>query len=282
MTSLLAAKRAAVARLTEAGIGEAAQDVAVLLAHVLEVERGTLALLRPQTELTPLQSKQFEAAVAARAARQPVSQIIGQRWFWGRAFTVTPDVLDPRPETETLIAAALNVSFGSVLDLGTGSGCILLTLALERPGIVAVGVDVSAAALDVARLNQQRLAPTTPVEWALGPWFEPVTQRYDLIVSNPPYIAADEMAGLSPEVREWEPHLALTPGGDGLDAYRAISAGAAAHLMPGGWLMVEIGPTQAVSVVGFFTDVGLIDVAILPDLDGRDRVVTGRLPGNDA
>ncbi|MGB3280099.1 MAG: peptide chain release factor N(5)-glutamine methyltransferase [Pseudorhodobacter sp.] len=276
MTRLFAARRAAVARLDQAGVPGAAQDVAALLAFVLEVDRSELALMSPQTELSAAQEALLEAALAARAARQPVSQITGTRLFWGRAFSVTSDVLDPRPETEVLIEAALSVPFASVLDLGTGTGCILLTLLLERPEAQGSGVDLSAPALGVARRNQQRLAPHSNIVWAQGSWFDPVQGRFDLIISNPPYIAADEMAGLSPEVRDWEPHMALSPGADGLQAYRLIAASAPQYLMPGGWLMVEIGASQGTAVKALFTSAGLSETRILPDLDGRDRVVIGR------
>jgi release factor glutamine methyltransferase len=277
--TLIEARRAGLARLAAAGITDGAGDVAVLLAHVLDVPRAELALMSPQTALRPDQAAAWDAALAARAARRPVSHIIGRRLFWGRDFSVTPDVLDPRPETEALIAAALTHDFATVLDLGTGSGCILLTLLAERAGARGLGVDLSSPALAVARGNADRLGIVA--DFAQGNWFAPVTARYDLIVSNPPYIAADEMAGLSPEVRRWEPHLALTPGGDGLAAYRSIAAQAGAHLSPAGWLIVEIGPTQGAAVAGFFAGAGLENIEIRPDLDGRDRVVLGqsRRPG---
>lgn len=275
MTTLLDARRKAVLHLTAAGVPDAAQDVALLLAHAMGVARADLALLPSQTLLTDAQAAAFEAAISARVARKPMSHITGQRQFWGRSFAVTPDVLDPRPETETLIAAALAQDFASVLDLGTGSGCILLTLLAERPQATGLGVDLSEAALNVAKRNQTRLG--VQADWAQGSWFDPVQGRFDLIVSNPPYIADAEMADLSPEVREWEPHLALTPGGDGLAPYRIISAQAHAYLTKGGWLMVEIGPTQGAVVAGYFTAEGFAQVAILPDMDGRDRVVVGRL-----
>lgn len=279
MTTLFAARRAAVARLMAEGVPDAAQDVAVLLAHVLDCDRAGLALRSPQDVLDAGQLACLTCAIEARATRQPVSQITGARLFWGRSFAVTPDVLDPRPETECLIAAALCVPFASVLDLGTGSGCILTTLLAENPTALGHGIDLSQAALTVAQANQKRLLPQARVTWGQGSWFDPVQGRFDLIVSNPPYIADDEMAGLSPEVRDWEPHLALTPGGDGLAPYRVITAGAAVHLNAGGWLMVEVGPTQGAAVAGFFKDNGFANVACLPDLDGRDRVVQGQLIG---
>ncbi len=265
---------AAIARLRAGGIADPARDARRLLAHVIGIDAGRLTLVLSDP-LTPDAQNDFERALARRLDRQPVAQITGTRAFFGRDFHVTPDVLDPRPDTETLIDCALKVPFDTVLDLGTGTGCILFSLLAERPGARGSGVDVSAAALDVARVNRDRLG-LDQAELVQGAWFAPVTGRFDLIVSNPPYIAADEMPGLAPEVRDWEPHIALTDGGDGLDAYRAISAGAVAHLAPGGHLMVEIGPTQARAVSDLFQKAGLVNIATHPDIDGRDRVVVAQ------
>ncbi|PTE19299.1 peptide chain release factor N(5)-glutamine methyltransferase [Phaeovulum veldkampii] len=271
------ALRAAVARLGAAGIESAARDARRLLAHALGVAPDRLTLHLADA-LTAPQAAAFDAALAARAARQPVSQIVGARDFWGRGFRVTRDTLDPRPETETLVAAALEGAFLRVLDLGTGTGCILLSLLADRPMASGLGVDLSPAALAVARDNAVALGVAARAEFAVSDWWGAVAGRFDLIVSNPPYIAADEMAGLAPEVRDWEPHLALSPGGDGLDAYRALLAGAGAHLAPGGRLMVEIGPTQGPAVAAMMAESGLARVLVRPDLDGRDRVVIGHGP----
>lgn len=271
------AVRFAIPRLRAAGVEDAARDARLLLGHALGIAPNRLTLHMADL-LPPEAAARFEAAIAARAARQPVSQITGQRLFWGRPFRVTRDVLDPRPETETLIAAALAAPFARVLDLGTGSGCILLTLLAERPGASGVGVDLSDAALGVARANAAALGVNDRADLRASDWFAQVAGRFDLIVANPPYIAAAEMPGLAPEVRDWEPHLALSPGGDGLDAYRAIAAGVGAHLAPGGRLLVEIGPTQGAAVSALFHTAGLQGVAVHPDLDGRDRVVAARAP----
>lgn len=266
------ALRAALSRLAAAGIPDAARDARHLLAHAMGVTPDRLTLHLPDP-LTPEAAARFETALRARERRQPVSQITGTRVFWGRNFRVTPEVLDPRPETECLIAAALERPFTRVLDLGTGSGAILLTLLAECPAAIGLGTDLSAAALAVAQANADALGLASRARFLQSDWFTDVPGRFDLIVSNPPYIAADEMPGLSPEVRDWEPHLALTPGGDGLDAYRAIAAGAPRHLAPGGRLMVEIGPTQGPAVSAIFMRAGFADPTILPDLDHRDRVV---------
>lgn len=266
------ALRRAIPLLQEARIEDAARDARVLLAHALGIGHDRLTLHLPD-EMTEPQVGVYDEALAARIARQPVAQIIGRRVFWGQSFRVTKDTLDPRPETEVLVAEALSQPFLKVLDLGTGTGCILLSCLKGMPMARGVGTDISDAALRVAMGNTRDLGLEARARFRKADWFAGVTGAFDLIVSNPPYIAADEMPELSPEVRDWEPHLALTPGGDGLDAYRAIARGAGARLMPGGRLLVEIGPTQGQAVAALFAAAGLSEVRILPDLDGRDRVV---------
>lgn len=270
--TLAEALSAAVPRLRAAGVEAAPRDARLLLAHAAGVEADRLSLLLAEPLAAEAEAR-FEAALVARAARQPVSQILGRRLFWGRPFRVTRDTLDPRPETEVLVAAALAAPFTRLLDLGTGTGAILLTLLAERPEAIGVGTDVSAAALAVARGNAAALGLADRAAFRAADWFAGVAGRFDLIVTNPPYIAEAELAGLAPEVRDWEPRQALTPGGDGLDAYRAIARGAGAHLAPGGRLIAEIGPDQADAVARLFTSAGLGPISVLRDLDGRDRVV---------
>lgn len=266
---------AAAARLSAAGVEGAARDARWLLAHAMGCDPGALAA-RLSDPVPAMAATAFEAAVAARIRRQPVAQITGRREFWGRRFRVTADVLDPRPETETLVALALAEPFGRVLDLGTGSGCLLVTLLAERPAATGTGTDVSDAALGIARGNAQTLGVAARASFLRADWFGGVTGRFDLIVSNPPYIAAEEMAGLAPEVRSWEPRGALTDGDDGLSAYRAIAAGAGAHLAPGGRLLVEIGAAQGPDVAAIFSAAGLAAIAVHPDMEGRDRAVSAR------
>ena len=268
------------AELTGAGIPDAGRDARRLLAHVLKVPPGRLTLfLREivQPDLTVI----FLAMIARRADRVPVSHLTGRRMFYGREFLVTPEVLDPRPETETLIEAALSAPFARVLDLGTGSGCILLTLLSEAPQATGLGTDISPAALNVAHWNRNALRLEGRAGLAEGDWWAAVPQGavFDLIVSNPPYIALHEMAGLSPDVRDHEPRAALTDEGDGLGAYRILAAQAGAHLAPGGRLLVEIGPTQGQAVAGLFAAAGLQGVQVIRDLDNRDRVVGARAAG---
>ncbi|MBL9053119.1 MAG: peptide chain release factor N(5)-glutamine methyltransferase [Tabrizicola sp.] len=272
------ALRRAIPMLQDAAVEDAARDARVLLSHALGIAHDRLTL-KLADEMTAPQAKSYEEALAARMARQPVAQIIGRRLFWGLSFRVTRDTLDPRPETETLVAEALSRPFLKVLDLGTGTGCILLSCLKGMPMARGVGTDISEPALRVAMGNTRDLGLEARARFRVADWFQGVTGAFDLIVSNPPYIAADEMTGLAPEVRDWEPHLALTPGGDGLEPYRMIARGAGARLMPGGRLLVEIGPTQGAAVAGLFAAAGLADVRILPDMDGRDRVVAGVKPG---
>lgn len=267
----------AVGRLRAAGIADPARDARLLLAHAADIAPDRVTLILPEMA-EPQAAADFEALIVRRAAREPVSHLTGARLFWGRRFAVTSDVLDPRPETETLIAAALSAPFARVLDLGLGSGCILLTLLAERPDATGQGADLSPAALAIAGQNATALGVADRAQLLQGSWFAPVSGRFDLIVSNPPYIAASEMEGLSPEVRDHEPRMALTDEEDGLSAYRAIAAGVMGHLEPGGRVLLEIGPTQGEQVSGFLRQAGLADVHILHDFDSRDRVVAASAP----
>jgi len=270
------AMAAAAARLRAAGVPDPARDARVLLAHAARIEAARVTLIAPE-ELEPEIAERYEQLIALRAIRVPVSHLVGEREFYGRRFKVSGDVLDPRPETEALIEAALAEPFARVLDLGVGSGCILVTLLAERPEATGLGVDLSEAACLQASANAVLHRVQARAEILQSDWFSNVRGRFDLIVSNPPYIAAEEMAGLSDEVRRHEPELALTDGGDGLGAYRAIAAEVRAHLEPGGRLLVEIGPSQAAAVATILERAGLAEITVVQDLDGRDRVVCARL-----
>ncbi len=270
---LRAALDAATGRLAAAGVAGAARDARLLVAEAagLAPDRLALALDAP---LAPDQAARLDAMLADRARRRPVAQILGRRLFWGRRFEVTGAVLDPRPESETLIEAALaGPPPARVLDLGVGSGALLLTVLAERPEAGGLGVDASPGALAVARRNADRLGLAARVELREGDWFEGVAGVYDLVLCNPPYVPREAIADLAPDVRDWEPHSALTPGPTGLEAYQAIAPGLRAHLAPGGRALFEIGAGQAEAVCAILRGAGLSDLAILPDLDGRGRVV---------
>ncbi|KUJ82031.1 peptide chain release factor N(5)-glutamine methyltransferase [Ruegeria profundi] len=268
---------AATARLRAAGVDDPARDARVLLAHAARIEASRVTLIAPE-ELSPEIAERYDQLISLRAIRVPVSHLLGEREFYGRRFRVSRDVLDPRPETETLIEAALSEPFDHVLDLGTGSGCILITLLLERTSATGVGADLSEAACLQASANAVSHKIHGRAEVVCSDWFENIHGQFDLIVSNPPYIALSELQDLSPEVREHEPRMALTDEGDGLGAYRHIAASAQDFLMPGGRILVEIGPTQGKCVLSLFEAAGLTGTRIIPDLDGRDRVVMARMP----
>lgn len=253
------------------------QEARRLLEHAAGLARGQVHRLDP-ADLTPALLDRYRGLLERRAGGEPLSKILGWRDFWNHRFRVTRDVLDPRPDTETLVAAALAAPFARLLDLGTGSGCILLSLLAERTGATGLGTDLSPPALGVARANARAMGLDGRAGFALSDWFAAVTGRFDLIVANPPYIAAGEMAGLAPELAH-DPRMALTDEGDGLGAYRAIVPAAGRHLLPGGWLVVEIGWRQAAAVSGLFREAGFEQVTILPDIARRDRAVRGLWPG---
>ena len=265
---------AAVQSLKAAGVDDPARDARRLLCHALDIDSSRLTLALGE-EMTKDAKKLFGDLITRRITREPVSQILGYRDFYGQRFEVTRDVLDPRPETETLVETVLGLDFQTILDIGTGSGCILLSLLATRVGSTGMGVDVSQSALTVAKRNAQALGLFERVEFAHSNWFEAVEGLFDVIVSNPPYIDEKEWETLEPEPKDWEPKLALTPGVDGLAPYRVIAAVAPRHLTKDGWLAVEIGWRQGDAVKDIVEDSGFSDVRVIQDLGGRDRVVAG-------
>lgn len=260
--------RAAATQLTAAGVDDPMGNARKLWAHVFLMDEGSQDKAKKDGY-----AQQFQELVSRRADRAPMSHLLGYRDFYKHRFLVTPEVLDPRPDTETLIEHALSKPFSTVLDLGTGSGCILLSLLAERDLARGVGVDLSEAAIAVAARNAQHIGVASRATLVLSDWFENVSGQFDLIVSNPPYVALSEMADLAPEVRGHEPREALTDEADGLTFYRSIIQQAARYLMPNGRLLVEIGPTQGAAVSQMMRDAGFASVGIRSDLDGRDRVV---------
>ena len=254
--------------------GIASLDARVLLRAALAVNDAYL--VAHANEECPVQhAAQFRALAARRAAGEPVAYIVGEREFYGRTFTVSPAVLIPRPESELLVEIALQRKPDSVLDLGTGSGCIAISIALARPAAHVTGIDQSAAALVVARANAVRLhAPNVTLR--ASHWFDQVQdQRYGVIVSNPPYVAAGD-AHLAQGDLRFEPVSALTAGEDGLADIRVIVAGARAHLAPGGWLWFEHGYDQALRCRDLLAQAGFSEVQSWRDLAGIERVSGGR------
>jgi release factor glutamine methyltransferase len=253
-------------------------DAHVIFAHSLGVDRSYL-IANPMRVLTESEDARIDTLVARRALGHPVAHLIAQREFYGRMFSITADVLIPRPETEVLVEEALKrITSRSprVLDLGTGSGAIAVTLACELPDALVAATDSSADALAIARENAAVHARR--VEFLQGSWYEPLgNRRFDLIVSNPPYIARNDPHLASGDLR-FEPALALTDGSrDGLDAIRAIVHGAAAHLEPGGWLVIEHGYDQKEAVQSLLAEARFEDRFSADDLAGIPRVAGGKM-----
>ncbi len=261
-------------RLRAADVGDEMLDSRLLLQWATGLSHGEI-VAEPERAIGEAAGRAFEAMVQRRLAFEPVSRIVGEREFYGRPFKVTPDVLDPRPDTETLIEAALPLLTEGmqVLDLGSGSGAIVVTLLAECPELTGVAVDVSVAALAVTMENARRLGVADRLMTVAGDWFANVDGRFDVIVSNPPYLARGDIAGLQPDVGNYDPQIALAGGEDGLDAYRAIASDAGKHLALTGRVLVEVGAGQAADVTAIFEAQGFTAAGQRLDLGGHVRVL---------
>jgi len=267
------------------GIEDADADARILLAHALHLDRAQL--LAQSDRL--LEAREIDTVLplaVRRLKREPVARILGRKEFWSLPLGLTPDVLVPRPETETIVEAALDrVLRGGlrlerlcVLDIGTGSGALLLALLKEMPNATGTGTDIDAGALACARANAERHNLAGRCSFVAGDMAAGLAGPFDLIVSNPPYVARGEIARLEPEVRDYDPKLALDGGEDGLDAYRAIAAAAPRLLAPDGRLIVELGAGQELSVRTLFTNTGLAIVTVRNDLSGIPRALVANAP----
>ncbi len=261
------------------GIESARLDADLLIARALGVERIAL-YLDPERPLSQGELGSIRALVERRRAREPMAYILGQREFYGRAFGVSRDVLIPRPDTETLVEAALaflraGAPEGPLLDLCTGSGAVAVTLAAECPGRDVIATDVSASALACARANALRHGVEGRVAWHHGDLFAALTPeaRFACVTANPPYIASAEIETLAPEVSRFEPRLALDAGADALSFYRRIAREVRGHVVPGGAVFVEVGIGQAPAVRALFEAHGFVDLRSVRDLAGIERVV---------
>ena len=262
----------------EKGIDNPRLDAELLLAHCLNLDRVGL-YLNYDRPLTAVELDTIRPLVKRRGQREPLQYLLGSTEFWSLKFKVTPDVLIPRADTEILIEEALShaAAAGSLLDVGTGSGAIVISLATELSDWTLTGLDISPQALRVARDNVASHQLEQRVKLVEGDLAELPQQQYDLIVSNPPYIARSEWDELMPEVRCFEPELALLAEADGLICYQQLAAQAAQHLSADGWLLVEIGCRQATAVQDLFSAAGLTNLFVRDDYSGQPRVVGGQL-----
>jgi release factor glutamine methyltransferase len=260
-------------------LGDARREIQLLLSRSADLDLSTL-IAHPERVQPAHASQEYRDLFERRLKGEPIAYILNEREFYGRSFEVTPDVLIPRPETELLVDCAIEVlperSERAVLDLGTGSGCIAITLAKIRREIRVLATDASKAALAIAARNVARHAAFN-VELRAGTWFEPVADlRFDLIVSNPPYVAQNDAHLNQGDVR-FEPRIALCAGDQGMSALAVIIAGASGYLTDGGWLMVEHGFDQSAAVTELMRSHGFRDVMPREDLSGIARVALGRL-----
>lgn len=274
-------------RLTAAGLDTAAIDARLLVEAATGASRLDL-LAATDRQVDPDVAARLDGWLDRRAAGEPVGRILGTASFYGLDFALGPDTLEPRPDTELLVETALAaVRSGRLpgvspdgtglrlIDIGTGTGAIAVTLLAKLPAARGLATDLAASAVAVARDNAGRHGVNDRLDLATGDVWQPVTGRFGLVVSNPPYIASDVIAGLDREVRLHDPHLALDGGADGLDVYRAILTGLHDHLLPGGLLAVEIGWDQGAAVSDLFAMAGLGTIEVHRDLGSRDRVVSG-------
>lgn len=267
--------------LARLGFASAALDAKLLTGHGLGLDGLALAL-RENESVTPAGAERVAALLQRRLGGESVARIMGEREFFGLPFTLNTATLEPRPETELLVEMALAAlpEGGRLLDLGTGTGCIPIAILANQPDASAVAVDLSAEALKAAEANAERHGVASRLELRQGSWFEPLKQKgeecFDLIVSNPPYIASAIVQTLEPEVREFDPVLALDGGPDGLAPYRIIAREAGDWLNPSGQVLVEIGYDQGAAVSALLLEAGYEDVSVHTDLNGLDRVVWAR------
>jgi len=281
-------RRAAAARLTAAGIETPDLDARLLIGHALGLERHHF-LTQAERPVTADEADRAHALIERRAAREPVSRILGRREFWSLDFDLGSATLDPRPDTETAVEAVLKAVGDrsaplSLLDLGAGTGCILLALLSELPNATGTGLDISPQAVAVATANAARLGLGGRARFVAGDWNQGLAnlfpdRRFDVIVSNPPYIPQADVASLEPEVARFDPPAALVGGADGLEAYRALSPQVKLRLNKGGLVVFEVGIGQAGDVEALLTAAGLTPGGTAADLAGIDRCVIARTEG---
>jgi release factor glutamine methyltransferase len=284
--TLGAVLRRATAELRQAGIDQAGNDGRRLVAAVLGLS-GAQVLSQPERRLSPEQVERLDRCIARRRNREPVSRILGEREFYGRSFAISSATLDPRPDSETLIEAVLERVHREgwlaaplrILDVGTGTGCLLLTLLCELPNAIGIGTDISEAALAVAGDNARRLGVEDRAHWLTRNALEDIGGCFEILVSNPPYVRTDDIGGLDAEVRCFDPRQALDGGADGLDVFRHLIAGIPSAI-PNGWIVLEVGYDQPDAVAQLLSSgpsqLEIGDIEFCRDVTGRRRCVAAR------
>ena len=263
-------------KLSKSGIEGAARDARILTAFALEIPISELSLKINQ-QVSEKIIVELEKLILRRINREPISKILGRRDFWGRTFSINENVLDPRGDTETLIDFVIEKPVKSVLELGTGSGAIAVTLACEWKEVHVTATDISENALSLAKINAEKFNVQNKIHFLTSDWFENVKGAYDLIISNPPYIGLTEQDEISAEVIKYDPEIALFAGRDGLDAYRRIIPSLTKFLNPDGFVALETGASQSNQVKNMMNAFGFIDAKIVKDLSGKDRLVAAKL-----
>jgi release factor glutamine methyltransferase len=278
--SIAAARRIVAQTFRTAEIESSDLDARLLIGHALSLDHTAL-VSNSEHKLSGEEASTIAAFAARRLAHEPVARIVGRKEFWGLDFTVTPATLVPRPDTETVVEAAL-AAFPDrslplrIADFGTGTGALLVALLSEFPNATGIAIDISEPALKAARGNAIHLGVASRAYFVVSDYGSALRAPFDLVVSNPPYIVGGEIAGLDPEVRDYDPHLALNGGASGLDGYRAVIADARRILAPQGTVIVELGAGQAAPVAALMSANGIVAEAPKPDLSGHLRALLGR------
>ena len=263
-------------KLSKSGIDGAARDARILTAYSLEVPMSQLSLKINEQVSEKIISK-LEQLILRRINREPISKILERREFWGRTFSINKNVLDPRGDTETLIDFVIDKPVKSVLELGTGSGAIAVTLACEWKEANVTAIDISEDALSLAERNAEKFNVKNEINFLKSDWFDAVEGLFDLIIANPPYIGLMEQRAISPEVINYDPEIALFAGSDGLDAYKKIIPSLSKFLNPEGFVVLEIGASQSNQVKELMNSSGFFDLKTVKDLSGKDRLIAAKL-----
>ena len=263
-------------KLSKSGIEGASRDARILTAFAFEIPISELSLKMNEQVSEKIIAK-LEKLILRRIDREPISKILGRREFWGRSFSINENVLDPRSDTETLIDFVIEKPVKSVLELGTGSGAIAITLACEWKEVHITATDISEDALSLAKINAEKFNVQNKIHFLKSDWFETVKGTFDLIISNPPYIGLIERDEISNEVKKYDPEISLFAGPDGFDAYKTIIPNLKKFLNPDGFVVLETGAFQSNRVKNLMNAVGLIDTKIVKDLSGKDRLIAAKL-----